>query len=216
MTNRCGEKSWKGARRRPRREIRQHGTRLAHSGPCDRKKPNCSASRISPTSSSPGAWRKAGHRLAFHRGPARSHRAQRFHSRLPRLQEFKAESTHAPAGPLDPWETAYWSEKHRKALYEFDAEELRPYFPIDGVLGGTLPALRETVSRSHSSERETVFIEPGEERRPMASARPARAARSKSGIRKSGSTMSSTADGVPSDRSTPTGTRATRSAAGPG
>jgi oligopeptidase A len=52
------------------------------------------------------------------------------------LQEYKAEAVSQPTGPLEPWETAFWSEQRRKALYDFDEEELRPYFPIDGVLGG--------------------------------------------------------------------------------
>jgi len=35
---------------------------------------------------------------------------------------------------LNPWDIAYWSEKQRKALYDFDEEALRPYFPLDRVV----------------------------------------------------------------------------------
>jgi len=52
------------------------------------------------------------------------------------LQAYKAEKTNTKSSPLQPWETAYWAEKRRKELYDFDEEELRPYFPIDKVMGG--------------------------------------------------------------------------------
>jgi len=52
------------------------------------------------------------------------------------LQEFKAERTGAPVAPLAPWETAYWAEKLRRSRYDFDEEQLRPYFPLAGVLAG--------------------------------------------------------------------------------
>jgi oligopeptidase A len=52
------------------------------------------------------------------------------------LQEFKAQQTGAPAAPLAPWETAYWAEKLRRSRYDFDEEQLRPYFPLAGVLAG--------------------------------------------------------------------------------
>jgi oligopeptidase A len=42
-----------------------------------------------------------------------------------------------PGGPaLAVWDVAYYAEKQRKALYDFDEEELRPYFPADAVLDG--------------------------------------------------------------------------------
>lgn len=39
-------------------------------------------------------------------------------------------------GPLEAWDTAYWAEKQRRALYEFDEETLRPYYPLDRVQRG--------------------------------------------------------------------------------
>lgn len=35
-----------------------------------------------------------------------------------------------------PWDLAYYAEKQRKALYDFDDEALRPYFPVESVLKG--------------------------------------------------------------------------------
>ncbi|HEX4748752.1 MAG TPA: M3 family metallopeptidase [Bryobacteraceae bacterium] len=37
---------------------------------------------------------------------------------------------------LEPWDVTYVSEKQRKALYDFDEEELRPYFQLDRVVAG--------------------------------------------------------------------------------
>jgi oligopeptidase A len=37
---------------------------------------------------------------------------------------------------LEPWDVAYWAEKQRRILYEFDEEELRPYFPAERVVDG--------------------------------------------------------------------------------
>ncbi len=37
---------------------------------------------------------------------------------------------------LEPWDVAYWAEKQRRALYDFDEEQLRPYFPAERVVEG--------------------------------------------------------------------------------
>ncbi len=37
---------------------------------------------------------------------------------------------------LYPWDIAYYAEKQRAALYDFDEEALRPYFPLDRVVNG--------------------------------------------------------------------------------
>lgn len=44
---------------------------------------------------------------------------------------------------LEPWDVGYWAEKQRRALYDFDEEQLRPYFAVDRVLEGMF----ETVQR---------------------------------------------------------------------
>lgn len=52
------------------------------------------------------------------------------------LQKYKAEKTGGEVAPLEPWESSYWAEKRRKEQYDFDSEELRPYFPLDAVMSG--------------------------------------------------------------------------------
>ena len=37
---------------------------------------------------------------------------------------------------LQPWDIGYWAEKQRAALYDFDEEALRPYFPLEQVVAG--------------------------------------------------------------------------------
>ncbi len=40
------------------------------------------------------------------------------------------------ANDLKHWDLAYWSERLREAKFDFNAEELRPYFPLEQVLSG--------------------------------------------------------------------------------
>jgi oligopeptidase A len=59
------------------------------------------------------------------------------------LTEFRRRLEGAGAPVLAAWDVAYYAEKQRKALFDFDEEELRPYFPADLVLRG----LFETTER---------------------------------------------------------------------
>ncbi len=40
---------------------------------------------------------------------------------------------------------AYYAEKQRAALYDFDEEELRPYFPLERVVEGLFEIVRRLV-----------------------------------------------------------------------
>lgn len=73
------------------------------------------------------------------------------------LQEFKAETLGRPTDLLEPWEVAYWAERRRRALYDLDEEELRPYFPIKPVLDGMF-RLAEMLFDVRFRERETVVV----------------------------------------------------------
>jgi oligopeptidase A len=52
------------------------------------------------------------------------------------LEASKARDTGLPAARLAPWEIAYRAERLRRAQYDFDEEELRPYLPMDRVMAG--------------------------------------------------------------------------------
>ena len=83
-----------------------------------------------------------------------------FHADFRQLAHYKAATTGQPVDALQPWETAYWAERQRKENYDLDDEELRPYFPVDGVMSGMF----EIASRLFGitiRQRETVFLAPG-------------------------------------------------------
>ena len=56
------------------------------------------------------------------------------------IKDLKAVSkyaeSHGAAMPLQRWDFSYWSEKLKQEKYDFDAEQLRPYFQLEKVLQG--------------------------------------------------------------------------------
>ena len=62
--------------------------------------------------------------------------AEAFGRECRELERFRAEETGTAPGRLAPWDVAYRAERLRKASYDFDSEELRPYFPMDRVVAG--------------------------------------------------------------------------------
>ena len=52
------------------------------------------------------------------------------------LQEFRDRLEGEQAPEIHPWDVAYYAEKQRQALYDFDEEQLRPYFPLERVVAG--------------------------------------------------------------------------------
>jgi oligopeptidase A len=79
-----------------------------------------------------------------------------------RLQEFRADVEHRAADLMEPWQVAFWAEKQRRAEYDFDPEELRPWFAIDEVLSGMF-RIAETIFDLKISRRETVYLGPDAE-----------------------------------------------------
>lgn len=53
-----------------------------------------------------------------------------------RFREENAELEAFAGRKLEPWDVGYWAEKQRAALYDFDEEALRPYFPLASVVNG--------------------------------------------------------------------------------
>ncbi|GGF89957.1 MULTISPECIES: M3 family metallopeptidase [Cysteiniphilum] len=58
---------------------------------------------------------------------------------LKELQEFAKQS--GLDEELKPWDSVYYSDKMKKARYDFTSEELRPYFPLNHVIKGLFSVL---------------------------------------------------------------------------
>jgi oligopeptidase A len=52
------------------------------------------------------------------------------------VKEFEELKTFAGTDDLKHWDTTYWAEKQKEAKFDFNEEELRPYFSLDRVLTG--------------------------------------------------------------------------------
>jgi oligopeptidase A len=61
---------------------------------------------------------------------------RRFQEENRELLEFRRSIEGPAAPPLEPWDVAFYAEKQRAALYDFDEEALRPYFPLERVAAG--------------------------------------------------------------------------------
>jgi oligopeptidase A len=61
---------------------------------------------------------------------------RRFREENRELLEFRRSLEGPNAPELEPWDVAYYAEKQRAALYDFDEEALRPYFPLERVTAG--------------------------------------------------------------------------------
>ncbi len=76
------------------------------------------------------------------------------------LERFKEKESKTRSEPLEPWELAYWSERMRSQTYDFEEEELRPYFPIEQVISGMFK-IAQTIYDIRLKEKQTKFIDPG-------------------------------------------------------
>lgn len=83
-----------------------------------------------------------------------------FDAEIVALQEYRADKAQEDVRLFEPWEIAYWSEKRRRALYDFDEEELRPYFSVNDVLGGMF-RIAERLFDIRIKELEASYSEPG-------------------------------------------------------
>lgn len=61
---------------------------------------------------------------------------------LEQLREFARSCHAAEAEDLQQWDVAFWSERLREARFDFNDEQLRPYFPLPRVLDGVFALAR--------------------------------------------------------------------------
>ncbi len=52
------------------------------------------------------------------------------------LGEYRRQLEGSDAPALAPWDVAFYAEKQRRALYDFDEEVLRPYLPVEQAIEG--------------------------------------------------------------------------------
>jgi len=52
------------------------------------------------------------------------------------LREFAEKNGGPKADDFKPWDQSYWSEKLKKQNFDFDSEELKPYFKLENVVQG--------------------------------------------------------------------------------
>ncbi|NJO44072.1 MAG: M3 family metallopeptidase [Cyanobacteria bacterium RU_5_0] len=55
---------------------------------------------------------------------------------LAQLRSYAASKDALEADQLQHWDISFWAERQREEQFDFNAEELRPYFPLDQVLQG--------------------------------------------------------------------------------
>lgn len=77
------------------------------------------------------------------------------------LRTYKEEKTGLSVDKLTPWETSYWAEKRRRELYDFDEEDLRPYYSVQKVMEG-LFSIYSGLFGITVTARPTVAFNPGE------------------------------------------------------
>ena len=58
------------------------------------------------------------------------------------LAAFRRELEGDDAPALQPWDVAYYAEKQRRALYDFDEEALRPYLPAEAAIEAAFEVAR--------------------------------------------------------------------------
>lgn len=85
----------------------------------------------------------------------------RFLEESEQLAAYKArkenQDTSSPE-PLEPWESAYYAEMQRKESFSIDDEDLRPYFPVKGVMDG-LFSIASRIFGITITQRETAYYE---------------------------------------------------------
>jgi oligopeptidase A len=78
---------------------------------------------------------------------------RRFREENDELFEFRRSVEGPGSAPLAPWDVAYYAEKQRAALYDFDEEALRPYFPMERVEAGLFELVHRLYGISVEEEK---------------------------------------------------------------
>lgn len=55
-----------------------------------------------------------------------------------------------------PWDSAYWSERQREAIYDYDAEALRAYFPLERVMQGLFDLIEKLFGMTLTQRKDDI------------------------------------------------------------
>jgi oligopeptidase A len=87
---------------------------------------------------------KTGERALSFVGDLRARIQGHFVKEQHELKEFVRTELKKDPETMQPWDIAYYAEKMRHAHYDFDEEELRPYFPLEQVMKGLFLVVEKT------------------------------------------------------------------------
>ena len=79
------------------------------------------------------------------------------------LLEYRNAKTGQKGDQLHPWETSFWAEKRRQELFQFNEEDLRPYYSVDKVMQGMF-AIYSHLYGFNVTQRPTVYLANGRQR----------------------------------------------------
>ena len=85
-----------------------------------------------------------------------------FNSEFEKLNTYKKTKEIDLNENLNPWDVAYYINKYKNDFYNFDEEELRPYFSINNVLNG-LFLISKKLFNLEIKEIESIYIEKNDE-----------------------------------------------------
>jgi oligopeptidase A len=85
---------------------------------------------------------------------------RRFHEENVELMSFRRSIEGPEAPELASWDISYYAEKQRAALYDFDEEALRPYFPLEKVTAGLFDLVNRLYGVRVSEERNVPVWDP--------------------------------------------------------
>ncbi len=83
------------------------------------------------------------------------------------VRVFAEQTTAKTIDRMLPWDVAYRTEQLRREKYDFDTEQLRPYFPMQRVLRGMF-SIYEELYGIRITERPTHFRAPGDHKKAPA------------------------------------------------
>ena len=112
-----------------RRALRQQCRSSPRYCRCVTSSRSCSASRTTPTTLWPPAWRRAASRSS------RFWTTWRAGAGRPRVRNFRT-SKSLRAASSNAWDLAFFGERLQESRFKVSQEALRPYFPLPKVLSG--------------------------------------------------------------------------------